>query len=291
MVRVGFNTGVPNTGDLGVFLKTAGKIKSSGVLTLNAKLKRLHATEEEVSGMGVNNTTHNVVEIAHRVDEFLFTGEGTSENIIMTSEIFSARMKDKIGPEGNCLLVDRSGKSTVDAHGSTMGMTKFGSTFDIDATEVRIGGGLSKKKGNLVLLKSLFETLEIVRLDNSHTNIHLRKKVKHKLTSPPVAVGSGDDVAIGRNECEKHGGNGIHSRRRNDTVFSTLECFNLLLASPASGVTIPSVLIRIKSFLLVGNQFLSILEKISRSLDNWSGKSVGNLGSANPLTRVNRRSR
>ena len=132
--------------------KKFGDAHRAVVVTLNTKRQSLQATQNEVSGVRVDDTTKNIMKVSASRNWILLTNDDTGEHVIMTAHELGCAVNHQIRTEVERAGVARSRERAIDAHETASRLAQLDNALDIDTSEVRIRRRLRKVQRALVLL-------------------------------------------------------------------------------------------------------------------------------------------
>mmetsp|Transcript_13584 Transcript_13584/g.39341 ORF Transcript_13584/g.39341 Transcript_13584/m.39341 type:complete len:481 (-) Transcript_13584:300-1742(-) len=262
VVWVALQPGVPHSVNLRVRLKAARDLHARRVLALNAQLQRLHASQQQVGCIRVDHAAHDVVELAHSLDQVFLATQRARQHIVVAGQVLGARVQHKVSSQLQRLGVDGRSKRGVDAHCAALGMAQLHDRRDVDAAQVWVCGRLAEEERRLVLIERLFQARQVVGRKDGQANIHLRQKVDHELARAPVAVRRGNDVAVSGHEGQEHAGHAVHATRRHQTVLRALQVANLGLHRLHRRVAVAAILVALEPTLVILDELPGVVEPV-----------------------------
>ena len=112
------------------------------VLPFDAQAQRLHATEQQVGGLGMKCCAVDLAVGVDGVDEVFAANGNPAKCIGVTTEKLSGRMHDEVGTEVDWRLVDGCRKRVVDHNNRPGSMARSGQPFEVEDLERGVGWGL-----------------------------------------------------------------------------------------------------------------------------------------------------
>mmetsp|Transcript_130 Transcript_130/g.441 ORF Transcript_130/g.441 Transcript_130/m.441 type:complete len:353 (+) Transcript_130:554-1612(+) len=272
--------------NLRMCLEKARNAQRVVILPRDANAERLHAADQHVACVRVNHATQNVVKLPNLLDVLRLAGDAPGENVVVSREVLRRGVDDEVRAKRDGAHVARRAECAVNADESAVLVAQFADPRDVDAPQVRVRRALAEIDGDVVLLERLLESFVVGRVDDGGADSHFGQERLDELACSAVAVCGGDDVSTWRHERHEHGGCRVHSAAGDEAVLRHLHFGYFLLSRHGCWVAVPSVLERLVTSLLIGDEFRGILEGERCGLHDGRGERVLHLGSSRALSSV-----
>lgn len=255
----------------GVPFEKLGDCQGGFILFFHTEGKGFESPQEQVTAVGVDEAAHGLVEVADGVDKLGSAEDGAGENVIVACEVLGGALDDEVHSELDGPLVYRGAEGTVDERQDFVFFGDFFYFDEVKNVEVGIGRGFGENEA-CVFLYGLFEYFVIAEGDNGAFDAELLEIEAAEFESFFVAVIRNDDVVAGAKQREDGGGDGAHSGREDDAVFSAFEVGQPSFRDLGGWVAIPAVLEMFHALFGVIFDGFAVLKRKGCGLDDWGGE-------------------
>jgi hypothetical protein len=216
-------------------------------VSLHTDFKGHETTTSEVTIESGRNSTERVLHESELGVPFFVVGDSnTHHDIRVAVDVLGNRVNDDIGAQGNGVLEIRRHEGVIDNEKSTVSMSTFSNSLDIDHTESGVSGSLEPDELG-VLLEVVFNVGRVAQVDKASFDTEIDSNLGKVTVGTTIDIVDRDDVRA-RVERVDDGGGSSRSRSESKTVLGTFKSSNSIFKVLTSRVTRSGIIVSLYIF-------------------------------------------